>query len=90
MTTPAHLIGDIHFWRLPDVLARVGLSKTELYRRMRDTDPELNPFPASRPYRGEDKKGVFWLSTDIRDWQLREIGVATTQSRVLDPASLLG
>lgn len=87
MTSAISSDEDIRFWRLPDVQERVGLSKTEIYRRMKDTDPAANPFPASRGYRGADKTGKFWLSTDVRAWQLRELGVAPASS---DVAGLIG
>ena len=69
---------DLEFWRLKIVEGRAGLSKTEIYRRMKDTDPQLNPFPPSRPYRGSGGRGaaVFWVSEDVRAWQAAEIGVA--------------
>lgn len=55
---------DIYFWRLPRVTQAVGLSKTEIYRRI-----SIGDFPAPRPYPGTRKK--FWLSTEVREWQDR-------------------
>jgi hypothetical protein len=44
---------------------------------MKDDEPELNPFPPSRPYRGRAAtKGVFWVEADLRAWQLAEMGLA--------------
>lgn len=54
------------FWRLDRVKSVSGLSKTTIYRRIK-----ARTFPASRPYRGSD--GVFWLASEIRDWQGREL-----------------
>jgi prophage regulatory protein len=62
---------DIEFLRLPAVIARVGLSKTEIYRRIKE-----GTFPASRPYRGGARMGVFWLSSEIRQWQHNELAAA--------------
>jgi predicted DNA-binding transcriptional regulator AlpA len=78
--------GDLRFWRIADVIARVGLSKSEIYRRQKDVDPELNPFPRPRHYKRDDRRGSFYLSTDIRVWQLRELGL----SAAADIAKLLG
>jgi predicted DNA-binding transcriptional regulator AlpA len=55
------------FWRIRIVRERVGLSKTEIYRRMADTDPALNPFPQSRRYRGSQR--VYWRSDEVCRWQ---------------------
>lgn len=63
------------FLSLKQVIAIVGLGKSEIYRRRKDTDPALNPFPQPRPYKGPNGKRVFWLSTEIRAWQLRELGI---------------
>ena len=55
------------FWRLPQVQQAVGLSKSEIYRRI-----GRGEFPAPRSYPGTMKK--FWLSTDVRLWQMRALG----------------
>lgn len=55
------------FWRLPDVQTRVGLSKTEIYRRIRE-----GSFPHSRRYRPKGS-GVYWLSSEVRRWQVNEV-----------------
>lgn len=65
----------LYFLRLPQVVALCGISRTEIYRRSRDTDPKRNPFPPSRKYRA-NRQGAFWLSCDVTAWQLAEIGVA--------------
>ena len=54
---------DIEFWRLPTVIAKVGLSKTEIYRRI-----SKGSFPKARPYPGSPGKR-FWVSTEVRAWQ---------------------
>jgi predicted DNA-binding transcriptional regulator AlpA len=65
--------GHEELWRLPTVLRVSALSKSQLYRRMRETDPGKNPFPSSRPFRGGER-GVFWRMQEVRAWQEREIG----------------
>jgi predicted DNA-binding transcriptional regulator AlpA len=63
--TPRHdEPGD--FWRLARVVEVTGLSKTTIYRRIK-----VLTFPDSRSYQGSS--GVFWLATDIREWQRREL-----------------
>lgn len=54
------------FWRLARVVEVTGLSRTTIYRRIK-----ARTFPASRPY--SRSSGVFWLATDIREWQRREL-----------------
>jgi prophage regulatory protein len=54
------------FWRLEKVKEVTGLSKTTIYRRIKD-----GSFPDSRPYR--HLTAVFWLESDIREWQRREV-----------------
>jgi len=54
---------DIEFWPMKVVVQKVGLSKTEIYRRAAE-----GTFPKSRDYRdGGIRK--FWLSTEVRAWQ---------------------
>jgi prophage regulatory protein len=51
----------ICFLRLPAVLARVGMSRSALYRRI-----EAGDFPAPR------KNGCrisYWIDSEITDWQ---------------------
>jgi predicted DNA-binding transcriptional regulator AlpA len=52
------MVEDLEFWPLKVVVKKVGLSKTEIYRRIAE-----GRFPQSRSYR------KFWLSTEIREWQ---------------------
>ncbi len=69
----------LEFWRLRAIKTKAGLSKTEIYRRMKETDPARNPFPPSWPYRGGNTgrgAGVFWFSADVQAWQLAELRLA--------------
>ena len=54
------------FWRLAKVREVTGLSRTTIYRRMK-----ARTFPEGRSY--YRSSGVFWLATDIREWQRREL-----------------
>lgn len=58
----------LRFLRLREVVATVGLSKSEIYRRVSE-----KRFPAPRPYR--DTPSIkFWLSTEIDEWQKQQLG----------------
>lgn len=57
---------DIEFWPLPTVLAKTGLSRSEIYRRAKD-----GSFPGSRAYRDSTRR--FWLSSDVRRWQASQL-----------------
>jgi len=70
---PIQSADDGEFWRIKTVVAKCGLSRSTLYRRMRETDPDSNPFPKSRPFRGQGAQSVFWLSDEVRQWQAREM-----------------
>lgn len=61
------IIDGVEFWRLNTVAKVVGLSRSEIYRRM-----EKGTFPASRPY--PDSILRFWLSTDVQEWQAQALG----------------
>lgn len=54
---------DIEFWRMPTVIAKVGLSKSEIYRRIK-----IGTFPKARPYPGSPGRR-FWVSTEVCAWQ---------------------
>lgn len=58
---------DLEFWSLKTVVERVGLSKSEIYRREAD-----GRFPKRRGYRGDGAK-KFWTSTEVRAWQLAQL-----------------
>ncbi|PAL23522.1 AlpA family transcriptional regulator [Sphingopyxis sp. GW247-27LB] len=58
---------DEEFWRLPTVLKVTGLSRAQIYRRIND-----GSFPKAKSYRGGGRT-VFWLSSDIRNWQQEEL-----------------
>lgn len=53
---------DVEFWRLPKVIEKTGLSKSEIYRRVSD-----NRFPKARRYPDTGKS--FWLSSEVIEWQ---------------------
>ncbi len=55
------------FLRLPQVQRAVGLSRSEIYRRIANGD-----FPAPRRY--PDSNKTFWLSTDVVQWQAQVLG----------------
>lgn len=61
---------SIEFWRLPTVIEKTGLSKSEIYRRI-----ATNRFPKPRRYPDSDK--TFWLSRDVIAWQLETLGIET-------------
>jgi predicted DNA-binding transcriptional regulator AlpA len=60
----------LEFWRLPTVIEKVGLSRSEIYRRVAD-----GRFPKPRHYPDSDK--TFWLSSDVLLWQLECLGIET-------------
>lgn len=57
------MTGDVEFWPLKTVVQKVGLSKTEIYRRVAE-----NRFPASRSYNDGGMR-KFWLSSEVKTWQ---------------------
>lgn len=57
----------LEFWGLRRVMETTGVSKSELYRLMR-----VGQFPQSRPYQHSPKRR-FWLSSDIRAWQMMQV-----------------
>lgn len=59
---------QVEFWRLPTVMQKTGLSKSEIYRRI-----SYDKFPKSRRYPDSDK--TFWLSQDVIAWQLEALAV---------------
>lgn len=64
----SRLADDERFLRCQDVLDRCGLSKTELYRRIRaETFPKWRTLPGS--------KISIWLLSEVRAWQAEQIGV---------------
>ena len=60
----------MEFWRLPVVMQKVGLSKSEIYRRI-----AAGTFPKPRRYPDSDK--TFWLSRDVLQWQMEVVGIET-------------
>jgi predicted DNA-binding transcriptional regulator AlpA len=57
----------VEFWRMKTVVAKTGLSKTEIYRQV-----EAGRFPPPRKYPGSIMN--FWLSTDVIAWQRSVVG----------------
>ncbi len=57
---------DVEFWRLPTVVQKVGLSRSEIYRRISD-----GRFPKPRRYPDSDKS--FWLSSEVQAWQMEAL-----------------
>lgn len=60
--------GPLRLYRLPEVISLVGLSKTEIYRRIK-----ANRFPAGSRI---SHRVAVWKSTDIEEWQMTELAVA--------------
>lgn len=54
------------FLRLPDVRRLVGLSRSEIYRRV-----SAGKFPRPRKYPGSTM--TFWLSTEVEGWQQEQL-----------------
>lgn len=73
---PSELAPNEAFWRLPAVMARVGLSKSEIYRRAKEAT-----FPKSRKYQSgaSGDKAAFWLASEIRRWQQQELNQVEQQ-----------
>lgn len=57
----------VEFLPLKEVVKKVGLSKSEIYRQIAD-----GRFPSSRPYKDNPKRR-FWLSTDVAAWQQEQL-----------------
>jgi predicted DNA-binding transcriptional regulator AlpA len=68
----------LEFWGLRRVMETTGVSKSELYRLMR-----AGQFPQSRPYQHSPKRR-FWLSSEVRSWQMTQIGQGDIQSLTRD------
>ena len=64
------VIGDDEvFLRLPDVLAKTGLGKTDLYERIKRGE-----FPRGRNYSGS--RITFWLNSEVKRWQAEQLRLA--------------
>lgn len=64
------VIGDDEvFLRLPDVLAKTGLGKTDLYERIKRGE-----FPRGRNYSGS--RITFWLNSEVKTWQAEQLRLA--------------
>ena len=68
----------LEFWGLRRVMETTGVSKSELYRLMR-----AGQFPQSRPYQHSPKRR-FWLSSEVRSWQMTQISEGDIQSLTRD------
>lgn len=67
---PVPISPEVELWRLPTVVARTGLSKTEIYRRMNlGEDPRAGGFPRSRRYKGQGRQSVYWRSDEVNAWR---------------------
>lgn len=66
----------IQFWPIGKVVEVTGLSKTEIYRRVRK-----GAFPASRAY--PDSVRVFWTSAEIETWQRNCLAMKTEEFEAL-------
>lgn len=53
------------FMRLPDVIGRVGLSKSEIYRRIK-----ANAFPKGHR---RSHKVCIWYQSEVDDWVNKQI-----------------
>lgn len=57
----------VEFWSLTRVVEVTGISKSEVYRRVK-----LGQFPRSHKYRDGERRR-FWISTEIMAWQQEQI-----------------
>ena len=55
------------FLRLKHVIRDTGLSKTEIYRRIRE-----GRFPQPRKYADAPNKS-FWLDAEVKSWQTEQL-----------------
>jgi predicted DNA-binding transcriptional regulator AlpA len=62
------MASQLEFWRLPTVIERTGLSKSEIYRRIAN-----DRFPKPRKY--PDSGKTFWVSRDVTQWQMEVLGM---------------
>lgn len=60
---------NFELWRIGTVTQKVGLSRATIYRFISE-----NRFPKSQPYKGSNR--VFWLSSEIRQWQWEQLEAA--------------
>ncbi len=59
---------EVEFLPMKRVVQLVGLSQSEIYRRIKQ-----GQFPASRAYRGASTRR-FWMSTEVHAWQRDQVG----------------
>ena len=66
MSVPHQIWGEgrpMEILRIEEVVKMVGLSRTSIWRRIKDDD-----FPAPRRLGGPNTRAVGWLRADIEDW----------------------
>ena len=70
---PPRLPPDEIFLKLASVTVRTTLSKSEIYRRIRE-----GTFPPSRKFQSGavGEKGAFWLASEKARWQQQEVDQA--------------
>lgn len=56
----------VEFWSIKRVIEVVGLSKSEVYRQVRE-----GLFPKANSYRSNNRR--FWLSHEVKAWQQAQI-----------------
>lgn len=67
---------DMEFWPIATVISKVGLSRSEIYRRAKD-----GSFPSARAYRNSHRR--FWLSSDVRRWQHEQLDFAEQMDELI-------
>ena len=70
---PYSIDGFGRFMRLRAVVESTGLSKYEIYRRIRE-----GTFPRSYPYR--DSSSCYWVERDIIAWKAEELAKSRARS----------
>lgn len=64
---------DDRFLRLPELVSRTGLSKSTIYKMIRE-----GAFPDSVPIYGQS---VAWLSSEVSEWAAARINARSEQKR---------
>lgn len=64
---------DNRFLRLPELVSRTGLSKSTIYKMIRE-----GAFPDSVPIYGQS---VAWLSSEVSEWTAARINARSEQKR---------
>jgi transcriptional regulator with XRE-family HTH domain len=73
---PVKIDADLEFWRIDRLKQVTGLSRSEIYNRVR-----TGTFPQQRHYDTadggpdkRDRKAAYWTSVEVRAWQARQLG----------------